>query len=317
MCKHFTCAVVIPTSGQRQSALRECLAALKQQTYAADMTIVVENGTSQPRVRDIAVENDALYFHDPVAGANRARNVGVRLAQSEIVGFLDDDSMPTPQWLSGLCEEFRDPRVMAAVGNTLPLSISSDAERYAVAMYGVSSGGTDRLVVDTETPFWFEITNFGGIGHGNNMAFRRAVFQRWRGFYELIDRGTPLWGNGEHEAFFSVVKLGYRVVYTPVAIVRHPLPQTMEQLRIYREKDLTSVIGYFLMFLTEQPGYRWRTMKYLVEAAFGKRRHWRPHSTEPNTHRLLTIPRTVHAAVSGFSAYFLARRQYSRHPQSA
>ena len=59
----------------------------------------------------------------------------------------------------------------------------------------LKSNGNRPRQVDRKTPLWFELANFGGIGDGMNMAFRRSAFEvgqaltngwvaalyRWRG----------------------------------------------------------------------------------------------------------------------------------------
>jgi hypothetical protein len=53
-------------------------------------------------------------------------------------------------------------------------------------------------VVDRQTPAWFERANFGGIGDGGNMAFRRYAFAVWPGFDVRLGRGALLHGGEEH-----------------------------------------------------------------------------------------------------------------------
>jgi hypothetical protein len=49
------------------------------------------------------------------------------------------------------------------------------------------AGGVDDLqprVGDRQSPLWFELANFGGIGGGMNMAFCGRAFEVWPGFDE-------------------------------------------------------------------------------------------------------------------------------------
>jgi cellulose synthase/poly-beta-1,6-N-acetylglucosamine synthase-like glycosyltransferase len=192
------------------------------------------------------------------------------------VAFLDDDAIPEPGWLLALAAEFTDPLVMAVAGRVLPFSAETKAERLGALVAGLNGFGTERRAVDCHTADWFEIANFGGIGTGNNMAFRRRAFDAWAGFDERLGRGATLGGSEEHHAFFKLIALGYRVVYTPHAVIRHPCPQTMEQLRTRHAQMLTSAAGYLTLLFMEEPRYRRAVIRYVIGALRGKRRAWRP-----------------------------------------
>ena len=109
-----------------------------------------------------------------------------------------------------------------------------------------------------------QLTNFGGVGIGANMAFRRAAFSEGGVFNERLDRGTPLFGFGEHYAFFSLVHRGHRVIYAPEATALHPYPASMELLRDRHLNDLTSSAGYLLFLLLEHPHYRIATLRFIA-----------------------------------------------------
>ena len=85
-------------------------------------------------------------------------------------------------WLTCLAREFSDPIVMAVAGRRLPLTTQTETERLCTWMHDKHQ----RFVVDRGSPQWFEIVNFGGIGTGMNMAFRRRAFDIWPGFHERL-----------------------------------------------------------------------------------------------------------------------------------
>jgi hypothetical protein len=73
----------------------------------------------------------------------------------------------------------------------------------------------------------------------------------------------------------SLIALSYRVVYTPYAVVRHPYPQTVEEIYARQVRRLAAATGYLTMMLVEEPSYRWVTLKYAIEGAWGKPGKWR------------------------------------------
>lgn len=276
----LSCSVVIPTF-QRPDELGRCLGALASQDYPAFDIIVVDNSAGHAETERVARKWKARYVTEAKKGLCRARNRGALVSSADIVAYLDDDSVPEPQWLSGLVHEFRDPNVMGVGGKTVPLSLESDAEKLFASIRGGAYNRPVPLVVDRETPYWFEICGFGGIGAGCNMAVRRAAFEVWPGFHERTDRGTPVYGGGEQHAFFSMVSLGFRVSYTPHAVVRHPFPPTMNDLRRRYTRDLTASTAFFTMMLVEEKRHRRSTLRYLWEAIRGTERTWRGTVTHP------------------------------------
>jgi hypothetical protein len=170
---------------------------------------------------------------------------------------------------------------------------------------GTAYSRPDPVVVDKHHPEWFGIAGFGGIGPGCNMALRRRAFEFWPGFHEGTDRGTPVHGGGEQHAFFSLVDRGFAVAYTPHAVVSHPFPATMQELRKRYLRDLTASTAYFTMMLVEESANRAATLRYLWESLRGTRRSWRGtgHAFTP------IVPRwqSAMALVLGPFKYFQGR----------
>jgi cellulose synthase/poly-beta-1,6-N-acetylglucosamine synthase-like glycosyltransferase len=273
------CTVVVCTRN-RPELLNQCLAAVSKLEYGKFDILVVDNGSGDERTREVAAFWGAGYVLEPAVGASRARNRGARMSQAEIVAYLDDDAIPEAGWLSGLALEFRDPRVMAATGQIRTLSVARDGEEIHASV-GDFERGHERLIVDLQEKHWFELSNFGGLGDGN-MAFRRRAFECWPGFHLSLGPGTPLNFCEEHHAFFSLIDKGYRVVYTPDAIVHHSsVLRTLPELQTRRLAQLSASTAYAMLMLVEQPAYRWATLKYFLQAIAGRRRRWRCPPSEP------------------------------------
>ncbi len=243
---------------------------------------------------------------EPIAGVSRSRNRAAHLCRSEIVAYLDDDAVPEPGWLAAVVREFQDSQVMAVSGRILSLRVETEGEKLFAAMGGFDHGA-QRRVVDRQTPHWFELANFGGLGDGN-MAFRRWAFDCWPGFHLSLGRGAILILGEEHHAFFSLIAAGYRAVYTPEAVIRHPYPKTVEQIRDRHLTQAISSMAYLTLMFAEQPAYRWATVKYALSGLLGRRRKWRCHSTATAVApRLLSPWRLLAALLSGPLWYIRSR----------
>jgi O-antigen biosynthesis protein len=267
-----TCSVVVCTRN-RPDALNRCLRALEQLAYPSFGVMVVDNAPSDDRAFEISRRAGVRYLVEPIPGLSRARNTGARACSSEVVAFTDDDAVPEAAWLAHLAAPFHDPNVAVATGRTLPLlDPTADASEF-----DTSDLGPSVIRLDRRHPLWFEMACFGGIGNGNNMAFRRRIFDEWRGFDERLGRGALLSSSEEHRAFAQLIERGYAVVYTPEAMVRHPIPTTVEE----RQKDYIQSradLAAYAMFLFVVTRHKWRIARYVAEAAFGTRRKWRFHT---------------------------------------
>jgi glycosyltransferase involved in cell wall biosynthesis len=268
-----SCTVVICTRN-RPKLLDRCIAALRRVDYPEFQILVVDNASTGEETREVAERWGVRYVVEPVPGLSRARNRGARSCDTEIVAFIDDDAIAEPDWLTFLMQEFNDPLVMAATGVHTPLKVETNAERLC-ALAGRNAIHQRRVVDRQTTPDWFELSSFGGLGDGMNMAFRRRAFDLWPGFHESLGRGTILHGGEEHHAFLSLVGLGYRVVHTPQAVVLHPFPPTMRDLRFREIRDLAGAVGYVTLLFVEEPRHRRALIKYVTEALRGKPRGWR------------------------------------------
>ena len=299
-----TCSVVVCTRN-RPTQLDQCLTSLAALNYPAYEVVIVDNAPGDQRSREVALRWGVRYLTEPAPGLSRARNCGARASSSEIVAYLDDDALAEPNWLSVLVRDFEDPRTMAVTGAILP-TCPSNQEAQQRKLPTPAAGRSQRRAVDRETPGWFELANFGGIGDGSNMAFRRCAFDVWPGFEENLGRGTILNGGEEHCAFYTLIELGYRIVYNPAAVIRHPDPRTADEVRKRHLRLLAIAAAYITRLAVEHPSSRRPLAHYIFDRLRGTRRPWtdRPAKAGPTL-----VPRwlTLLTMLSGPWIYLRSR----------
>ena len=296
----LTCSVIICTRNRPQELAR-CLEAVAKVNPAPSEVVVVDNASSDASALELAQIWKARYLSAPRPGLSHARNSGARSCNSEIVAFLDDDAVPEPDWLFHLASEFGDSRV-AAVAGKICAPAEPDGIDDQCAVFSRTNDTRERRVIDRDTEAWFEMANFGGVGDGGNMAFRRNVFEIWDGFDERLGRGAPLIGGEEHYAFFSLIDRGYRAVYTPLAIVNHRCLGTLDELQARQFSDFAAAASYMALIVAEHPNYRWRTIRYMVTGLLGARRSWRKTSPESPS-CVLPLQQRIRAYLSGPPLY--------------
>lgn len=254
--------VVVPTR-RRSEVLERCLRSLAELDYPDFRVLIVDNGPDEA-TRAVAERWRAQYVVEPVAGLDRARNTGAREVTTELLAFTDDDALVDRGWLAALAAEFERSPACMVTGRVLPLDPAGEG----AALYerlGAFGVGEERLEVTRETPGWFSLANFGGLGCGANLAFRRELFERWDGFDERLGPGGFL-TNEEQHAMFRLLAQGETIVYTPAAIVRHPVPGTPAELRRRREHVLRGTTGYMTLLWVEHPEYRRELREHLRAA---------------------------------------------------
>jgi cellulose synthase/poly-beta-1,6-N-acetylglucosamine synthase-like glycosyltransferase len=264
----------------RAALLGRCLASLTRLEHPDYEVIVVDNTPGQAEVEQLAKNAGARYLVERRTGLSRARNSGARAAEGEVVAYIDDDAVADRDWLTHHSAALKDRHLGASTGRVFPTSLGSAASRVYAAAGGEDLGEV-AFKVDRTAPGWFERTNFGGVGIGVNMAFRRSLFDNGWGFRESLGVGPvgAILGE-EHYAFFTLVRAGHAVAYAPEAIVHHDYPATATELRRHRARILRGSVAYMVMLLVEEPAYRGETWRYLREAARGVRRVWRPVQAE-------------------------------------
>jgi O-antigen biosynthesis protein len=296
-------SVVICTRN-RPKFLETCLRALESVRYPQFETIVVNNGSSEEDIKAIACRHGVKYIYVPVPGLSRARNAGAKASQAEVIAYIDDDAIPEPEWLDHLIAQFQDPMTIVVTGRVERTEAHTEAERISKAMDPPLSERSQRVIVDKNAEEWFEKCNFGGVGIGCNMAIRRSAWNEWPGFDERLGRGAAIDAGEEHFAFFSLVRRGYRVVYTPDAVVAHSSPQTMAELRAHHSKNLSAATGYVALLLAEVPEYRGATLRFVMARLKRSPRNWRERRPVP---RIIPRWRALAAMLSGPLRYLGAR----------
>jgi GT2 family glycosyltransferase len=198
-------SVVVPTCG-RLDLLDRCLDALTRQTLPGPNyeVIIVDDEPSHNTLHLVAgwrartVDRGPRLVYVSNAGPHgpaAARNRGWRTAQSPIIAFTDDDTVPSPAWLASGLAAFAD-GVDALCGRIeMPLpAMPTDYQRDA------------RLLETAEF-----VTA--------NCFCRKDVLARLEGFDE---RFTCPWRE-DSDLHFRLLEMNARIVHAPEALVVHPV----------------------------------------------------------------------------------------------
>lgn len=289
---HLTSTVVICTRN-RPSLLKECLDAVCKQSPPATQILVIDNSEGSSEIEQVARNAGARYCVEPVQGLSRARNRGLCESTTDVVVFLDDDAVPAANWLRLLVAAFADERIGAATGKIVtPESAAADA-----------IDDTLRRL-NKQTPQWFEIATFGGLGLGGNMALRRSASVGRTIFDERLGRGGPFQIAEEHYAFAYLISLGFDAVYLPQAIVHHP---TLRRGSV--DVEARNAFAYWLLLLADFPGQRRNLLSFLIRRLRRKPLSWPRHPREAGELVSSSLRVKLSAAFSGAMLFLTTPKQ--------
>jgi glycosyltransferase involved in cell wall biosynthesis len=219
---------VIVCTYNRCDELRGTLTSLAasqvQNSFEWDVLVVDNNSTDQTRV---VVEELSRtypgrfrYIFEPIQGKSWALNRGIREASGAILAFTDDDVKVDPSWLENISAPLRDERYAGSGGRTLgpagftpPRWLAVDRP-HSLAPLALFDRGF--VPMDLEEP-----------PYGNNMAYRKEVFERHGGFRtDLGPRPGMNCPQKSEDCEFGMRLLaaGERLRYVPSAVVYHSVP---------------------------------------------------------------------------------------------
>ncbi|MGD0949258.1 MAG: glycosyltransferase [Candidatus Binatia bacterium] len=199
--RHPALSVVVPAYNSART-IERCLMALRtQQTALQFEVIVVDSGLDDTALQAQRVLPQArIIQRTERTTPGEARNIGAAAARGDVLGFVDSDTCPAPDWVETAYHAIASGSdvVCGSVANANPHSAVSRAEE--LLMFN------EFLTDSPRGPRWFAVSA--------NMAVRRDVFERAGGF--------PDWRGAEDVAFSRrVVGAGGSIEFLPELRVLH------------------------------------------------------------------------------------------------
>ncbi len=155
------------------------------------------------------------YLFEGTLGKSMALNTGVSNAKGEIVAFTDDDIVLHPEWLAALKSGFEEFDCVAVGGKVIPVWnqpkpdwLEMD-EQQAIVNFDL---GNEWKVIQ-KPPL------------GANCAFRKSMFAKYGLFRTDLGPAGDRRGITCEDTEFGLrlIRAGEKVVYSPGAIVYHPV----------------------------------------------------------------------------------------------
>ncbi len=193
---------VVVCTYNRAAMLTHVLESLSQQTISTEeFEVIVVDNNSQDETVDVAKNLLSQFkkyqlLREPLQGLSHARNCGWRAATGEYVAFLDDDAKATPDWCEQIVSAFTmaSPAPVAVGGPIYPWYEVSPPSWFSDD-FEIRSWGTEvGFLPESRARFGFS---------GSNMAFQKAILEKYQGFDHNFGMVGGKLGLGEEAELFS------------------------------------------------------------------------------------------------------------------
>ena len=230
---------VVICSYNRSESLKKTLQSLREMLVPVGLSweVIVADNNSTDNTREV-VEDFARasglnvrYAFEESQGLSHARNNGIKEAKGEIIAFTDDDATVDSYWIWHLKNTFDQFDCVGVGGRIIPLwtckkpSWLKENGPYQL-MKAIVSFDLGEEPCETKTPLF-----------GANMAFKKMMFKKYGLF--RIDIGAnaaeATAATGEDTEFCRrLINSGEKLIYTPKAIVYHPVEKQRTKKRYFQ-----------------------------------------------------------------------------------
>jgi GT2 family glycosyltransferase len=231
-------SVIIPAFAmERWDTLREAVSSVQAQPLENLETIVVIDHNSALFTR---AQNEfvgaTVVPNISSRGASGARNSGAAVAKGELIAFIDDDAVASPDWLEVLLQHLANPDVVGVGGKIIPLWENS-RPRWFPSEFDWVVGTSYLGMPESAIP----IRNVWS----NNMAIKRQAFNVIGGFRDGFGKvGTR---NRPEDTDLCLraaeASAGKVWIYEPAAVVGHHIPTNRAKLGYFLRRCLNEGLG--------------------------------------------------------------------------
>lgn len=249
-----TTSLVIPTYN-RPEELRDCLASILNQTVKPTEVIIVDDGDLPEVPLELEIREAGInyvYLKKERPGLTESRNEGIRLAQCEVIFFLDDDVILLPDYMEQILRVYDEQEgFVAGVGgledNKPPMRRRDYVKRLfelPFFTWGLREGRVLPSGFCTqygETPYPLKEIKIVDFLSGGASSFHRKIFEEFS-----FTQHYREYGLGEDKDFTVMVSRRYPLYLNPKARLIHleagaMRPQDRRWSRMY-------LIGTYLLF---------------------------------------------------------------------
>lgn len=215
-------SVIISTYDDPIDFVEKCLDSLLSQEKVNEIIIVdsSKKGYIKEFCQSLNV-NNINYIFTPPKGLSDARNKGMEIVKNNIVAFTDSDCIVDRNWADNICKSFAD-NVAIVGGKVLPKWMSRPNKilhNSAIAQGFYSSFDMGEELKDVDQIF------------GGNFAINKNLITNKLFLTELGRKKENLLCGEEIMLCRQIKDVGLKIIYNPLAIVWHQIPEERSKLK--------------------------------------------------------------------------------------
>jgi len=206
---------ILIASRNRPEQLMVCLESIENNKFKSYELVIGDQSSRNCSYKKIlSKKNKVIYIRSTKIGKAKILNEMLGKARGEVITFTDDDCIVSKDWLRNVYNYLKlNPTIAGVYGKILAHKPSNNKN-----LYCPSTVVRNNNIV-TSDPY---IDVCGTLGIGNNMAFRRDVFNKVGNFKEWLGVGSiSINGAEDVELSFRLLKSGYSLAYNPKISVYH------------------------------------------------------------------------------------------------
>lgn len=234
-------SVIIPTY-RGKSHLRKTIQSLKNQKFEENYEIIIVDNSSDAEIKQIVEEegkspggaNRIIYVEEPNIGLHNARHRGAKIAEGEILVFIDDDVEADPNLLKEITKPYDSSDVGCVGGKILPKWECEPPEWINLFPKWYLS-----ILDDEDGPKEVQWI------YGCNFSIRKELLFELGGFNPDAFGEKEMWwcrGDGEIGLLRKVHSVGKKIIYNPDAVVWHFIPKRRLSIEYFKERAFKSGI---------------------------------------------------------------------------
>lgn len=209
---------VIIVNFNGKNLLEKCLKSLMQVTYKKFEVILVDNNSTDESIEFVKNNYPSIIIIklDKNYGFAEPSNIGAKNAKGEYLLFLNNDTKPTPDFISEMVDVLEKDQQIA-ICQSLLLQPNGEVDSSGDFIDHLGRAYRTKTIPKKVKPIF--------SARGASMLVRRNVFLELGGFdkkfftsFEDVDLGWRTWISG------------YSVVITPTSIVYHKGGQTVQEM---------------------------------------------------------------------------------------
>lgn len=220
MGQPLTISAIICTHN-RSNYLAGSIESLLNQTYNHYNILIIDNASTDNTkevVNSYLSHPHVHYYYESALGLSSARNRGAKESNADILAYLDDDAIASPQWLKTLVESYQNNPKLAIAGGKVTLIYPENmipppwiSENLSGALGYYDLGDQEILITSPIlTP------------RGLNYSLRKTFLDSIGGFdLNLGRKGKNLLSNEELVMTELALNNNWEVRYLPTALVAH------------------------------------------------------------------------------------------------